>query len=153
MARIENIQIGDVVVIANTTFEVVARDNMPDTNGVALQMLHACDACGCIYTGDDFETSTGVVLCSECVDRVLTYRVVRDVLDNIGDYDVPLARAIEILDDDDVRARASNMPYYDSSSCAWDTLRSESYDNIVHRVRAHIVDVIASATREPGSVR
>lgn len=116
-----------------------------------IEVNERCQACE-QNDGGDYTTRDGVSLCAGCVNRALALRIVRDVLDNVGDYDVPLARASLYLDDDDETNRASGMPYVDSLASAWDMMRGESYEG----ARAYVHDimrVVVDATREPGSVR
>lgn len=127
--------------------------NIIDTHELNVREAHvdsACEVCGA-SGGDEYTTHTGVSMCAVCVNRVLAYRVMRDVIDNIEDYDTDLARAISFLDDDDNAMRQTNMPYVDSLSNGWDTLRGESHDGACAFLNP-LFNVVVDATREPGSV-
>lgn len=126
---------------------VVEHDN-GDPIGALLPII-VCEAC---EIGEVvYETTTGAKLCGGCVERVLTFRIVSHVLDNVGEYDTPFARAINALDDDDAKMRTSGFPYVDSESSAWDAVRGESRKEVEARVY-DLMRIVVDATREPGDV-
>lgn len=90
-----------------------------------------CEACGENDAGD-YETGGGHHVCPACVNRALFARIIHDVftLENIGDNDVPLARVMTILDEDDARMRASTFPYVDSHDSARDMIAGMSDDEL-----------------------
>lgn len=142
------------VIEARERVHAIIAKMMPtfDTHEVNVREALVENVCAaCEKLGVDYTTHAGVDMCAACVERVLTYRVVMDVLNTIGEYDIPLARAIGALDADDDAMNATNMPHVDSLSNAWDTLRGDSHADVIERIGA-LAHIVVNATREPGSV-
>lgn len=127
------------------------RFDVDEVNVCEVSMSNTCDACEAHYTGDGFENPGGEILCGGCVNRALAMMHAQHVLDNIGVYDDATSRAIGILKDEDVRMRASNMPYVDSMSAAHDMFAGVN-DDEVRNMLAPVFDVLVRATREPGTI-
>jgi hypothetical protein len=75
---------------------------------------------------------------------------VLDVLHDVGDYDVPLARAVSILEEEDAHMRThSPVPYIDSTANGWDLLRSMTPGEARTRIY-EIAHVVLTATHASG---
>lgn len=154
MATVE-INIGDTLVVLNDSaivgrVDVVRADNAPLTHGIALKASVAvCEACGKNEAGE-YEGG-GHAICVACVHDVLAYRVAMYVLNNVGEFNDDLARAIAILDKDDSIMRASGVSYVDSDASAWDMMRGENIEGVVNYMTP-IFRAIVDATRSSGDV-
>ncbi len=151
MGDVHTIRDGDIVRYDTrggvSMCRVVVNDN-GDAIG-ALVPIVMCEACGENDAGD-YEIG-GHNICPRCVNEALAFLVVYDVVNNIGDYNVPLARTVSILDEEDARMRNVPMSHVDAHSAAWDMIRGEDRKGAESYVY-DIARVIVDATRNPGDV-
>lgn len=140
--------IGDHVSLRGMTYTI--SDEYPNPNTGALYLVpivRMCTSCGENQAGD-YETGDAS-LCGSCVNRALEFRAAIWVMENIGEYDIPLARTLAALDEDDARMRSSHMPYVDSQSSAMDYVRGMDMNERI-RVFNSWGHFISDALGDPG---
>jgi len=117
----------------------------------AVPRVILCEVCGENEAGD-YETGGGQHICPTCVNSALAFKAIEYVLDNIGDYDVPLARTIAALDEEDAHMRSSGMSYVDSESSALDMMRGYGVNDRFDFM-CPLFETIVGAFGDPGDMQ
>lgn len=136
-----NVSVGDTVNVMrrgmDAKYEVVENEGDIEFQRRALP----CEACG--NTLVEFDTVEGLNLCVGCISRALTFTVVAHVVENIGEYDIAIGRAVTALDNYDRKVRGSCPALIDTHSAAMDAMVGDS----PAQIQSKIWDAIGPALR------
>lgn len=143
------VQLGDTIQIDNGGG--ICGDYTVSENAGEYTLNHVTPMCGACEQNDAYNfDDTGVKLCPGCFRRAFAYLMCKRIMDEIGEYDIEIARAVSIMQTYDSEqmaiANARSTQYIETGSWVHDEFAGEHPDEVIARV-ANIADVIVNAIR------
>lgn len=110
-------EVGDIIIIAGDDYRIEDASNLKEYTLAKVNTV--CIACEGNHVDPCIEE---MQLCASCLSRALMFVAVKRAIDNVGDFDVPMARSLRAMEEYDDANMVSGIAYVDTQSSAIDAL-------------------------------